>query len=303
MSAEHARAFASLPNVSIVGVCGRTQGRAEELGALYGVPAFKDVATMYYATEADAVVVAVNELSMLEVYRECLRYPWACLFEKPIGVDLTEAQLILAESRKVGARAFVGLNRRSYSATRQAREELAKDDSPRLISVLDQQDIVSARASGQPERVVANYMFANSIHLVDYFCAFGRGDIVSVSPMVPWTPDRLGFVVAAICFSSGDCGVYQAVWDGPGPWSVTITNRSARYELRPLEKLGIQRRGERQTADVLPDPNDRDFKPGLRRQAEQLIRFLANGETELVSIEEAVRSTVLCARIYGLELK
>jgi predicted dehydrogenase len=270
------------------------------LAAEYNALVFESIAAMYRVTEADAVVVAVNELSMPDVCVECFRQPWVCLLEKPIGIDLSEAQAILAASREAGAKAFVALNRRSYSATRQALDRLTGDEGPRLISVLDQQDLAGARASGQPERVVSNYMFANSIHLIDYLCTFGRGDIVSVSPIVPWTPKRTEFVIATVRFSSGDLGVYQAVWNGPGPWSVTVTNQNARFELRPLEKLGIQRRGERQLAEVAVEAIDRDYKPGLRHQAEQLIRFLTEAKTSLASVEEAVRSMALCADIYGL---
>jgi len=300
MAGEHARAFASLPNVSIVGICGRNPARAEKLAAEYNAPAFETIAAMYQETKADAVVVAVNELSMLDVSMKCFRYPWVCLLEKPIGIDLSETQKIVAARRAAGVSAFVALNRRSYAATRQALGELARDSSPRLISVLDQQDQASVRDAGQPEKVVSNYMFANSIHLVDYFSTFGRGDIVSVSPSVTWDPERPGFVVATIHFSSGDVGVYQAVWSGPGPWSVTITNDSARFELRPLEKLGIQRRGQRQLAEVAPEAIDRDYKPGLHHQAMQIVRFLAEKETSLPSVDEAARSMKLCANIYGV---
>ena len=299
MAGEHIRAFASLPDVSVVGICGRSPARAERLAAEYNVPAFGSIAAMYQATKADAVVVAVNELSMLDVSMECFRYPWVCLLEKPVGIDLAQTKRIAAARQAAGASAFVALNRRSYAATRRALAELSEDASPRLISVLDQQDLASVRDACQPEEVVRNYMFANSIHLVDYFCTFGRGDIVSVSPTVPWDAARPGFVVATIRFSSGDVGVYQAVWSGPGPWSVTVTNESARFEMRPLEKLGIQRRGQRQLTEVVPDAIDQDYKPGLHYQASQIIRFLAEKETSLASVDEAARSVKLCADIYG----
>ena len=299
MAGEHARAFASLPDVSLVGICGRSPARAQKLAAEYNVPAFESIAAMYQATRADAVVVAVNELSMLDVSMECFRHPWVGLLEKPVGIDLAETQKIAAARRAAGASAFVALNRRSYAATRRALAELSEDASPRLISVLDQQDLASVREARQPEEVVRNYMFANSIHLIDYFCTFGRGDIVSVSPTVPWDGARPGFVVATIRFSSGDVGVYQAVWSGPGPWSVTVTNERARFELRPLEKLGIQRRGQRQLAEIAPEAIDQDYKPGLRHQALQLVRFLAEKETSLASLDEAARSVKLCADLYG----
>jgi len=224
MAQEHAKAFASLPNTSIVGVCGRSRTRAEALAAAYGAKVFETVAAMWRDTEADVVVVAVNELSMQEVCKAVFAHPWTCLLEKPVGIDLFEAESIQAMARRAGSQAFVALNRRSYAATRQALAELAGDDSPRLISVLDQQDMDSARAGGQPEDVVRNYMYANSIHLVDYLNVFGRGEIVAVDPVLRWSADKPGFVVASVRYSSGDTALYQAVWDGPGPWAVTVTN-------------------------------------------------------------------------------
>lgn len=301
MATEHARAFSSLAGVKIVGICSRTRARAEEFGAAFGARVFDDIDDLYRQTSADAVIVSVNELSTREVSEACFAYPWVCLIEKPVGIDLPEATRILMSSRSSGVRAFVALNRRSYSATRRVIGELSNDPSPRLISILDQQDLETVREAGRPEGVLRNYMFANSIHLIDYFSILARGHLASIDQIRPWTPDRPGFVVVALRYSSGDTGIYQAVWDGPGPWSVTVTNRNVRLELRPLERLGVQRRGERQLSEIPPDSIDTDFKPGLRWQAEQLVKALEGGPTMLASLEEATRSMAVCARIYGLE--
>ena len=300
MAQEHAKAFASLPEVAIVGVCGRTMAHAQALAAEYGARAFESIDTMRRETLADAVVVAVNELSMRDVCFAVFAHSWLCLLEKPVGINLAEAQAIQAAALSAGASAFVGFNRRSYASTRQALSALAADDGPRLISVLDQQDMVLARASGQPDAVVRNYMYANSIHLIDYLVLFGRGNIVSVHPSVPWTPEHPSHVVAVVRYSSGDVGVYQAVWNGPGPWSVTVTNGELRAELRPLEKLGLQRRGERVLTALALDAVDANFKPGLRHQAERIVAALGGAAIELATLEEATRSMALCADIYGL---
>lgn len=300
MAQEHAKAFASLPNVQIVGVCGRSQARAEALAGTYGVRVYDSVVALYEGTQADAVVVAVNELSAREVCMAAFAHPWLCFLEKPVGVDLPQAEEIKSAAERTGTRTYVALNRRSYASTRQALRELASDDGPRLISVLDQQDMASAREGGQPEEVVRNYMYANSIHLIDYLNLFGRGEIVSVQPTERWNAESPGHVVATVHYASGDVGVYQAVWNGPGPWSVTVTNPQVRLELRPLEKLGIQRRGERRLSDAPADPIDTEFKPGLRHQAEQIVEVLEGRPASLATLGEATRSMALCADIYGL---
>lgn len=300
MAQEHAKAFASLPNVEIVGVCGRSRARAEALAATYGVPVYDSVATLHAGTQADAVVVAVNELSARDVCLAAFAHPWLCFLEKPVGVDLPQAEEITTAAKRAGTRAYVALNRRSYASTRQALQELASDDGVRLISVLDQQDMVSAREGGQPDEVVRNYMYANSIHLIDYLNLFGRGEIVAVQPTQRWNAENPGHVVATIHYASGDVGVYQAVWNGPGPWGVTVTNPQVRLEMRPLEKLGIQRRGERRLTEAPADAIDTEFKPGLRHQAEQIVELLQGRLTSLATLEEATRTMALCADIYCL---
>lgn len=300
MAQEHAKAFASVPGARIVGVCGRSRNRAETLAAGYDAPLYDSVKAMYDDTKADVVVVAVNELSARDICLQAFEHPWLCFLEKPVGVDLPQAEEILAAASRANVRAYVGLNRRSYSSTRIALRELAVDDGPRLISVLDQQDMASARDGGQPEFVVRNYMYANSLHLIDYFNLFGRGDIVQVSPTQPWTADQPGHVVATVHYSSGDVGVYQAVWDGPGPWSVTVTNPAIRTEMRPLERLSVQRRGQRALTEIPVDAVDTEFKPGLRYQAEQVVAALQGQVGALATLQEATRSMALCADIYGL---
>jgi predicted dehydrogenase len=303
MAQEHARAFVSTGVVEIVGVCGRSRERAQVLAERYGTRAFDDIASMYESTRADAVIVAVNELSMHAVYPECFRHGWLCLVEKPIGLDLDQARQIHAAALRYNARCYVALNRRAYSATREALRYLDGDAGPRLISVQDQQNMAFARSVGQPEEVVRNFMFANSIHLVDYLTLFGRGEIVAVDVPVPWNPVEPRFVVATIRYSSGDVGLYQAVWDGPGPWSVSVTNPQVRVELRPLERLSVQKSGERRLTEVPADPFDAEFKPGLRFQAEQVLRALEDAPTSLATLDEAMRSMALCGAIYGQDRK
>ena len=70
--------------------------------------------------------------------------------------------------------------------------------------------------------------------------------------------------------------------------------------MRPLEKLGIQRRGERRLTEITPDPADIEFKPGLRFQAQQVLLALDGKLTSLATLADATRSMALCADLYGL---
>lgn len=300
MAQEHARAFAAIPEVQIVGVCGRSRDRAEALAGAYGATVHADVKTLYEKTGAEGVVVAVNELSARAVCLAAFDHPWACLIEKPAGLDLAQAREVQAAAAAAGRPAYVALNRRSYASTRAALAMLDPAGPARLVSVLDQQDLQGARDFGQPEEVIRNYMYANSIHLIDYFAIFCRGDPVSIDSTVTWDPDVPRYVVSTLHYDSGDTGVYQAVWDGPGPWSVSITDAASRYEMRPLEALAVQKRGERRSETIALGDVDAAFKPGLRIQAQEFIAAVRGDEANLATLRDAADSMELCARIYGL---
>jgi hypothetical protein len=106
--------------------------------------------------------------------------------------------------------------------------------------------------------------------------------------------------MATIYFSSGDIGLYQAVWNGPAPWSVTVSTPTARYEMRPLERLTVQPRGSRVAAEVARPAADIDFKPGLQVQAEHTLKALQGLPHSLPDLDTSLRSMRLVAVIYGL---
>jgi len=301
MAAEHLRAFAACPEVQLVGVHSRSAARAEALAQAYpGVAVFPSIQTLYTHTAADLVVIAVPELACRAVCEEAFQHLWTLLIEKPVGYTLSEARLIEQQAVAHGARAYVALNRRFYGSTLQLQQALQGIEQPRVVSILDQEDAESALGVGQPPVVVRHWMFANSIHLIDYFSQLCRGDHVSTQVLTPWNPEAPGPVIAQLEFSSGDIGLYQAVWNAPGPWSVAVSTPPLRAELRPIEQLSLQRAGSRQTELQPADPLDQQFKPGLLRQAQAAILAARGEATTLPSLAEANRSMALVASIYGM---
>jgi predicted dehydrogenase len=302
MAEEHMRAFAGLPGVVIAGIFSRTRARAERLASAHGSKVFDSVADLYQKTQAHLVIVTVVELSMAEVAAgACFAYPWMVLLEKPAGYDLADATRIRDAARRSARRVFVALNRRAYSSTRQAVDLLAKDSTPRFIQVIDQQDQKAAiEVNKQPELVARNFMFANSIHLIDYFRVLGRGDIAGVEPVVPWNPREPGLVLTRINFTSGDIGLYEGIWNGPGPWIVSVNTAAQRIEMRPLEQVSVQLRGTRAVNQLDIDADDKTFKPGLRHQAMQALAAARGEQARLATIEDSWHSMKLVADIFGL---
>jgi len=192
----------------------------------------------------------------------------------------------------------VALNRRHYSSTQVVIKDLRELSGPRFIRVEDQEDQIRALEAGQPRLVVDNWMYANSIHVVDYFLMMGRGKITAVEPIVPWVPDVPHFVAAKITFDSGDVGLYEAVWNRPGPWAVTVSTPEKRWEMRPLEQAAYQEAGQRKMVGVEPHPWDVKFKPGLRLQAEKAVAATRGEANDLPTLQESLDAMRLVRDIY-----
>ena len=299
MAGEHIRAFADVPNVEIAGIHSRTRSRAEELAREHGIPAVCDsVEELHEATGAELAVVAVSETSMNAVSRSCFEYPWAVLLEKPPGYSLAVGEDILQAAVEAGSRVYVGLNRRFLSSTRAALADLESRSGPRFIHVQDQQDLSAAASLGHPREVVDNWMYANSIHVIDYIRLFGHGDVVNVIPIAPWCGEDTHVVLAKVEFDSGDIGLYEGLWKGPGPWAVSVSTSETRWEMRPLEQALFQPTGERRQYPVDPHPWDLDFKPGFRLQAQMAVAAALGKPSESPTLSDAMETMGLIAAIF-----
>ena len=295
----HVQAFRDVPGVKLAGIMNRSRAKAEAAAAELGIESVHDsVAELYAKTRADLVVVTVSILSVRAVLQECMAHPWAILVEKPPGIDMSEAEDLLAEARRLGARIYVAMNRRAMSSTRLVLEDLATNPGHRFIQVCGQED--SERlATVHPPEVVSRAMYANSIHCIDYLRLLGRGEITDIQVSGRWNPVTKTPVSAWITFSSGDIGSYIGVWDAPSPWSVSVTTATKRWEMRPLEKAAEQLRGQFVLTPHEPHEWDRLYKPGFRWQSEQVVRAVAGLPHTAVTLEDAVATMSLIAQIYA----
>lgn len=302
MAKEHIKAFQSMSGVTVKGIYSRTKERAQVLADEFAIPEVSSsIAELYEVTKADLVVVTVPELAAKQVSFECFQHPWMMLMEKPVGYNYSQALEIEAEAKKANCSVFVALNRRFYSSTNSVMESLEKNDSKRFIEVFDQQSLEVARSIGHPEDVVENWMYANSIHLIDYLQLLGRGEVVEVIPSVSWDPEDPTVVVATVRFSSGDVGVYHGIWDGPGPWAVNVTTSERRWEMRPLEQAVYQNAGERVLNKVEIDPCDVEYKAGIKALAEETVKAVKGLPTKAVPLSVANISMKLVYDIFELK--
>lgn len=300
MAREHLRAFQDVPGVVLAGIMGRTRQRATALAQEYGIHhVCETVVELYEKTNADLVVVAVPALETREVCLSCFRHPWTLLIEKPAGYNVTEAEIIERAAAGLGRRAFVALNRRQYGSTRRVIADLVERQGPRLIKVQDQEDPVAALRAGHPHRIVENMMYTNSIHIIDLFRLLGRGKVTDVVPVIRWNSSHPRYVAAKILFESGDIGLYEGIWEGPGPWLVSVNTPDMRWEMRPLERASFQPAGKRTLEQVEEEAWDHRFKPGFRRQAALAVDAAMRRRSDLPTLQDALETMRLVQAIFA----
>ena len=300
MAREHIRAFAGVPGVRVAGIQSRTRTRADALAAELCIPSVcETVAELYERTGASLVVVTVPPDQMRQVGKSCFEFPWTVLLEKPPGLDVSEAEDILLAASTRGRQALVGLNRRFLSSTETVMQDLASRNSPRFVHAQDQQDLEVAKTLGHSEAVVEKWMYANSIHVIDCMRFLCRGKVRSVDPICPWKPGKSHVAAAKIEFDSGDTALYEGVWNGPGPWAVSVTTEEIRWEMRPLEQAAFQSRGTRTLNRVEPTRMDQEFKPGFRLQAEMAVRAALGQSSQCPTLEDALETMCLIEAIFS----
>jgi predicted dehydrogenase len=302
MAREHAKAFASLPGVTVAGITSRTRAKADALAAELGIPLVVDsIDELYKHTDADLVAITVPELAANPVAMNAFTHPWAVLMEKPAGYDLADAEKIAAAARGRKAPVMVGLNRRFYSSSRTIKSDLdTRPGEKRFIHVQDQQSYEEARRYNHPPQVVEKFMYANSIHLIDLIPFFGRGKVSKVQQVTPWRGEDTEVMLAYVEFDSGDTALYEGLWKGPGPWAANVSTPGKRWIMQPLEDATYQNAGERARHTIERAEEDKQFKAGFLLQARAAIAKVRGEHSEIPSIDDSLETMRLINRMFGV---
>jgi len=300
MAREHGKAFSSLPNVEIVGLVGRTPDRAQKTAECFGTKAFNSLAELYEKANPDLIVICVSTPELSTVIETAVQYPWEIFMEKPPGFNPSDTMRI--EQTLRGRIAYVALNRRYLPSTLAVKTELERIPvgDPIFISVQDFQDIDAfASLPGKTILEARNLMYANSIHLIDYFHSLGRCEVDDVQVSEPFHPDRTFCQVARIFYKNGDEGLYQGFWKGAGRWGVRVNTVSGCYTMSPLEDVEFQKAGTRGNEALPLEVNSDNLKPGFKNQAQAVIKAISGNPSDAVTFHDSLGTVYLIRRIYG----
>jgi len=127
---HHARLYATLDGVRLVGVVDADRARAEEIAARHGARVFESVESL--AREVDVASVASPTSVHLETARPLLEAGVATLVEKPIADTVAAGRELVDVARARGVPLMVGHIERFHPAIAAIRAELT---APRFVEI------------------------------------------------------------------------------------------------------------------------------------------------------------------------
>ncbi len=300
MAEEHIKVLSSIKYIQIVGIFNRTISKAMYLKKKYKIKKiYTDIDIMYHDSNADGVVVAIAVDVLMKYSKQIFKHPWNCLVEKPLGINYKECKKIV-KNCKFKNKINLALNRRFYVSTKYLLKTIKNKSKkkPIIIEVDDQQDQILLKTKVNT-RILNNYMFANSIHLIDFFNILCRGNVINIKKINKWKNFQKNIFCCYIYFSSGDIGIYKAVWNMPGPWSVKAYINDQVFQMKPLEKIHIRNNMSRKDKEVKLDySDDLKFKPGVKSLINNFVKSCNKQNHSLPNLKDSIKVMKLIYNIY-----
>jgi len=175
MGSNHARVFAGLPGVVLVGVADPDRKQAEFVAHTLGCEAVPDVAALL-DLKIDAVTIAAPTHLHHDVALTCLAAGVHVLVEKPIASSVEEGRDIIAAARLANRTLMVGHVERFNPAVEAIKDAIRGED---ILS------IAITRVGPFPPRMSnVGVVIDLAVHDIDLIRWFTDSDIVEVQPQL-----------------------------------------------------------------------------------------------------------------------
>lgn len=135
MGALNARLACENPDTVLVGICDLQETRALSLGEKYEVPAYSSVEDMIQSASCEAVVVATPDFAHLAPFLTAVREGCHILIEKPLAMDLLEAEQMVTAASAAGITVQVTFTNRWTPAYVTAHERLVSGELGNVLAI------------------------------------------------------------------------------------------------------------------------------------------------------------------------
>lgn len=298
MAEEYVKAIKSDNDMELYGIYSRTFSKAIFIAKKYKIKNFfNSINEIKKNKIIDIIIIAISSENNNKISKLFLNTKFLILLEKPVGLNFSESKKLIDLTRKHRSNFYVALNRRFYDSTLDLKKKLKKSKGKRIIEVFDCQNQNTYEKLRKDRRVVSSIMYANSIHLIDYFDMFCRGKIIKITTLKSGRENPY-VITSKLKFSSGDVGFYYATWNRFSKWKIKITVKNkTEWVMQPLESL----RGYKLQNNKLffSKTYKSKYKDGLINMLNEAKKAVYERKNYLVHFKHHFNSIQIINKIYG----
>ena len=289
MGSNHARVFADIPGVKLVGIADPDRKQRDVVAGALGCGAFSDVEALL-AEGVDAVTIAAPTHLHKELALACIGRGVHVLVEKPIAPSVEEGRAIIAAARHARVALMVGHVERFNPTVEAIKDAIRRED---ILS------IAITRVGPFPPRMSnVGVVIDLAVHDIDLIRWFTESDISEVQPQLSSAvAEREDIALLQFRTASGVLAHINTNWLTPfKARNVTIATRN-KYIMGDLltrqvtECFGFQPDGSysmRHLSVGHAEP--------LRAELQAFVGAIRNGNEPAVTGEEGVASLEIAIR-------
>jgi len=244
---RHAQAYDQLDTTELVAVCDANEERLGPVAEQYGCRAYTSLDDLLADKSVELISVATPHKSHAALAIRCMRAGKHVLVEKPLTVDLAEADQMLAVSRETGRTIGSIFQRRYWPAALEAKGAIDDGKIGRPVLGIAQVSFFRAKAyydrdawRGSWEHEGGGVLTNQGIHTVDMFQWLMGGDPVEV--LGRWANlthpyiDVEDTAAAVIRFKSGALGVLTGTTSARWSHSSIVVHGSRGHSIGVMEE-------------------------------------------------------------------
>ena len=297
---QHARVFASRPDVDLRAVAARHRDRADARAAEWGIRAYTSVPEMIDTESPDLVSVCLPNEAHFDATMQVIEAGVPLLAEKPLAFDLGEADQMLAAAADRNLFFAINFNHRYAEPVRRARAAISGGD-------LGDVNFAVWRFGGEPATSLdpdANLIETqcHGLDMLEHLC----GPIDSVMAQMT-SREGLGHptVAASVGFASGAVGTllgsYETSYAYPGTHFLEVNGTDGRLLIEDSVKRFTLSRAGSETRQVWEagyfNDDGRDFHHTFDHYADALLAALKAGAPPPVHARAGRRALELARAI------
>ncbi|MEW5988415.1 MAG: Gfo/Idh/MocA family oxidoreductase [Chloroflexota bacterium] len=135
MGRNHARVYADMPDVELVGIADVDSAATAEVARRYGSRVYRDYRELLDVERPDAVTLAVPTVDHLEIALAVIERGIPLLIEKPIAANVEDGLRIIAAAEQAGVPLMIGHVERFNPAVIALKEHLAAGELGRVFQI------------------------------------------------------------------------------------------------------------------------------------------------------------------------